>query len=121
MAFTYSGDPAASDLDYLRFMIGDTHENSAMLQDAELQYILDTNTSTTQCLAKAFRAAATTLGARLIKRSLGPQSEDATKRHDYYAAQAERYEKISRYSATPPSPEYQADLVFEKDMMANDV
>ena len=93
MAFTYSGNPAGSDLDYLRFMLGDTHESGAIFQDAELAYIIASNLSTAQRLAQAFRAAATTLGARLIKRSLGPQSEDATKRHDYYVAQAERYEK----------------------------
>lgn len=120
MAFTYSGDPSQSDLDYLRFMIGDTQAASVILQDAELEYIISVATSAAQRLALAFRAAASSLGARLVKRSLGPQSEDATKRHDYYVAQAERYEKISKYSATPPSPEYQADMVFEKNMMANE-
>lgn len=119
MAFTYSGNPANSQIDYLRFMLGDTNSSTAMLQDAELQYILDTTSSPTLQLAKAFRAATTTLGARLVKRALGPQSEDATKRHEYYKALADKYEKLGQFSGTPPTPNYQYDLVFEKEMMAN--
>jgi len=45
MAFTYSGDPAASDLDNLRFTIGDTISTNVLLNDAELNSILATNTS----------------------------------------------------------------------------
>lgn len=120
MAFTYSGNPAHCEIDYLRFMIGDTNSKTVMLQDAELQFIIDNTESGTLRLAQSFRAAATTLGARLIKKSLGPQSEDATKRHDYYVTQADKYEKLSRFSATPPMPSYQADMVFEKEMMANE-
>lgn len=121
MAFTYSGDPSTSMKDYLRFMLGDTIEQSPILQDAELQYIIDTSANGTQSLARAFRAAATTLGARLVKRSLGPQSEDATARHKYYVRQASYYENMSKYTGTPPLPTYQAELMFAKGMMANEV
>ena len=31
MAFSYSGDPAANDVDYLRFIIGDTVDNKAII------------------------------------------------------------------------------------------
>jgi len=120
MAFTYSGDPASSELDHLRFVIGDTDENTAILTDAEINYIIANKTSDNDAIAQAFRAAATILGSKLVKRTLGPQTEDATKRHEYYLSQAAHYETLGRYAGTPPTTSYQADLVFEKDMMANE-
>lgn len=122
MAFTYSHDPAHCEVDFIRFSIGDTNENAPILQDAEIQYIIDTSAgaSTAFKLATAFRAAATALGAKLIKRSLGPQSEDASKRHDYYMSLADKYEKISQFGGTPPVIAYSADPIFDKNMMGNE-
>lgn len=40
--FTYSGDPSASDLDAVRFLISDTDSNDAELQDEEIYYLLST-------------------------------------------------------------------------------
>lgn len=122
MAFTYSGDPSNSDVDYLRFVLGDTNASTPILQDAELEYIvaITEGESTAYRLSIAYRAAATALAAKLVKRSLGPQSEDATKRHAYYEQLATKYEGISKFSGTPPLPEYSADLVFDKNMMVNE-
>ncbi len=120
MAFTYSGDPSSSDRDYIRFAIGDTNSNTPILQDAEIDYVVNTYSTNSSRLAVAYRAAATALGAKPAKKSLGPQSEDATKRLAYYNEQATKYETISKYSGSSPLPDYQAELVFEKDMMANE-
>lgn len=120
MAFTYSGDPSKSKLDWIRFCIGDTNSATPILQDAEIEYILATYPTPQKQLAVSFRQCANTFAAKLVKRSLGPQSEDATKRHEYYAAMATKYEKDLSYSGVPPLPDYQADKVFEKNMMANE-
>lgn len=122
MAFTYSGDPSQSEADYVRFMLGDTNPAAPILQDAEIAFIVSSTASVTATsrLATAFRAAATALGAKLVKRSLGPQSEDATNRLKYYQDQADKYDKISSYSGTPPAPDYASALVFDKNMMGND-
>ena len=40
MVWTYSGDPATSDRDELRFCIGDTDSGDEQLQDAELDFLL---------------------------------------------------------------------------------
>jgi hypothetical protein len=40
MAWTYSGDPATSDLDELRFMIQDTREELPLLLDEEINYLI---------------------------------------------------------------------------------
>ena len=39
-AWTYSGDPSASLLDEVRFLIGDTDSTDQLLQDAEIRYAL---------------------------------------------------------------------------------
>jgi len=40
MAWTYSGDPASSDRDKVRFLIGDTDSTDQLLQDAEVLYVI---------------------------------------------------------------------------------
>lgn len=40
MSFSYSGDPASSDLDEVRFLIADTDEADALFQDAEIKYAI---------------------------------------------------------------------------------
>lgn len=42
MTFTYTGDPAASDLEAMRFHLGDTNPNAPLLSDEEITYLLDT-------------------------------------------------------------------------------
>lgn len=40
MSWTYSGDPSASSLDEVRFLIGDTDTTDQLLQDAEVTYAI---------------------------------------------------------------------------------
>ena len=40
MTFTYSGDPTASILDEIRFMVGDTDANTPLLQNEEINFAL---------------------------------------------------------------------------------
>lgn len=40
MATTYSGDPSSSDLDQVRFLVGDTDVTAAKLQDAEIEFLV---------------------------------------------------------------------------------
>lgn len=41
MTWSYSGDPSSSDLDALRFLIGDTDTSDQQFSDEELNYLLD--------------------------------------------------------------------------------
>lgn len=45
MAFNYSGDPAISDKDAVRYLIGDTQKDGHILEDAEIQYEIDNESS----------------------------------------------------------------------------
>ena len=42
MSWTYSGNPANSQVDECRFLLGDTNESAPIMQDEEIQYIIDT-------------------------------------------------------------------------------
>jgi len=39
----YSGDPAKSDIDLLRFTVGDTDSTNELLTDTEYDYLIDSN------------------------------------------------------------------------------
>lgn len=120
MSFTYTGNPASSPIDSLRFVLGDTNPDAAVFQDAELQYIVDTTVEGSSRLAVAFRHAATTFGIRAVKRTLGPQHEDPTARLNFFVDMAKYYERLTSYSGTPPLPDYQSEKVFDRGMMANE-
>lgn len=121
MAATYTGNPSTNDIDRLRFMVGDMDVTQPLMQDAEYQYIIDMYPDNqSKQVATAFRQAATCIGIKATKRSLGPQSEDNSVRLNYYATMADKFEKIALYTAVPPLPDYASEKVFEKDMMANE-
>lgn len=123
MSFTYSGNPETSTLDAVRFMIGDTNPCDPLLQDEEINYLIGrhaNDSSNGPLMAAVFRQAATCLGIRTVKRSLGPQSEDASARLNYFKEMADKYEKNLQYAGVPPLPDYAFEKVFEKGMMAND-
>lgn len=117
MSWTYSGNPSTSPLDALRFMLKDTIEEDPLLQDEEIQFILDNYKGQNAQLAVGYRQCAATLSRKPIKRSLGPQSEDNSKRLQFYQDMADKYEDMLVFSGRPRDPEYQHDVVFEKGMM----
>ena len=41
MTWTYSGDPSASDLDEVRFMLQDTDTTDQLMPDEEIQFVID--------------------------------------------------------------------------------
>ena len=43
--FSYSGDPSTSDLDAVRFLVGDTNPGAYFLNDAEIEFLLVTSGS----------------------------------------------------------------------------
>lgn len=120
MASTYSGNPADSSKDYLRFMMGDTDMTQPLLTDEEYNYIVANTANVNAQIAQACRQCAMCIGVRATKRTLGPQSEDNTARLNYFANMADKYEAAARFSTTPPLPDYASEKVFTKGMMANE-
>lgn len=64
MAWTYSGDPAASPRDAVRFLIGDTLTADQQLQDAEIAFHVDRHSS----IELAAAACADALEARYARK-----------------------------------------------------
>lgn len=119
MSFSYSGDPTASDVDKVRFAVGDTQEIGHLLEDEEIAYMVANSKSDTSLMAAAYRQMATILGLRTVKRTLGPQSEDGTARLKYFQDMANKYDVLTSYSGAPPLPDVE-DPIFDKNMMANE-
>lgn len=118
MSWTYSGDPANSQVDECRFLLGDTVATEPIMQDEEIQYIIDTyGPNRNKILYQLFSRAAT-LFARDIKRSLGPQSEDPTERLKYFKEKAASY-KAQISSSGISVPKYSYPKVFCKGMHNN--
>ena len=120
MSFSYGGDPSGSDIDRIRFIVGDTDGKEALLQDEEIEWIVAQNDKEDTQLAVAFRQCATQLAKKPDKKKLGPQEESSKDRLAYFKEMADKYEHSLSWLGTPPSPSYQADAVFEKGMMANE-
>jgi hypothetical protein len=56
MSFSYSGDPALSALDEVRFLCGDTNPDTALLQDDEINYLLSKSSNPRYAAAQAAEA-----------------------------------------------------------------
>lgn len=118
MSWSYSGDPKSSDLDRIRFIIGDTDSTEPIMQDQELAYLISEYGSNDNMLMYQSFMRAATLFARDIKRSLGPHSEDPTERLKYFKDMTAQYK--SKLTATGISvPVYNSPKVFHKGMHSN--
>jgi len=118
MTWTYSGDPSSSQLDELRFVVGDTRSDEPIMQNEEIQYLINTYASSNNQLMYQLFTRAATLFARDIKRSLGPQYEDPTERLKFFKEQAKKYElKLTASGLSVPL--YAHEKVFSIGMQNN--
>lgn len=117
MSWTYTGDPASSELDKYRFLIGDTIQTQPIYQDEEINFVLGSTTIVNERLYQLFDGAATRF-ARDIRKSLGPQSEDPTKRQEFFESKAAYYRKL-RASSSGLSQPKSTPTIFTKGMQDN--
>lgn len=88
--FTYSGDPSSSDLDQVRFLLSDTNQDSPLLQDEEIQWLLDEG-------ADVYDSAAN--GADIVSGKFAHNSDYSKSVGDLslsqnFSAQAERFKQL---------------------------
>lgn len=75
MAFTYSGNPATSDRDAVRFLIQDTDSDDVLLQDAEVDWcITQAGASVYQAAHDAAYAIASKFSRMATSKSVGDMS-----------------------------------------------
>ena len=128
MSHTYSGDPSNSDLDYYRFLVGDTGElddtdstpvESFMLSDAEVTFVINRYQYENTILYHLYSSIANIL-SRDIKNSLGPAAEDPISKLNHYKALAKEYKSKVVSASGLSLPSYNSDKVFTKGMHDND-
>ncbi|MCL6597947.1 MAG: hypothetical protein K6T81_04335 [Alicyclobacillus macrosporangiidus] len=131
MGWTYSGDPAASDRDRLRFDLGDTVQSDPLLQDEELDYCLSAESSYYGALARACESIAMRFSREASTR-VGALSLDLAGRAKQWTERAQEYRRRAAAAHAPSvgglsKSEEEAALsnpdrtgpYFRKDMMRN--
>lgn len=118
MSWTYSGNPASSARDALRFLISDTIDSAPIMQDEELDYLIAEYGDNPDRLSYEALTSVVKLFARDYKRSLGPQAEDPTERLKSFTAQAEKYRKKLLASGIS-LPTYAYPKIFRKGMQSD--
>lgn len=118
MSWSYSGNPASSKIDELRFATGDTNQSDPIMQDEELGYLIATYGDNHNLLMYQAFVHVATIFARDIKRTLGPQSEDPTERLKFFKQQTDFYQaKLAKTGISLPI--YAYPKTFRKGMQSN--
>lgn len=98
MTFSYSGNPNASILDEVRFLIQDTDEKDFCLSDEEINYLVSKNkTSIHSALAACYVLIAKF--SRAIDEQTGKQTIYASQIQNHYQTLCERLEMLSAKKA----------------------
>lgn len=83
MTWTYSGDPASSTRDAVRFLIGDTDTSDQLISNEEINYFVTEFANARRAASEAARAVAAKY-ARLMSRSIGGLSADFSAKYRQY-------------------------------------
>lgn len=100
MAWLYSGNPAYSEKDLVRFLVGDTDMKDPLLQDEEISFLLTSNSSPQQAAIAACRVLIAKY-SREADYTIGPESVKASQRlTNFQRLKAELESSIkSKYAA----------------------
>ncbi len=101
MTWTYSGNPALSQRDALRFMVGDTDDSNQQLQNEEIDYLLTQYETVNMAAIQACYYLAS-LYARKIDQSVGKVKYSYGKLQDKYIKLAETIkDKQNEFPSAP--------------------
>lgn len=88
MSWTYSGDPSISDLDAVRFLVGDTDSSDPQISNEEITFLLAQEGNTYKAAAGAAKSIMAKY-ARLADKSVGDLSISYSQRQAAYEKLAE--------------------------------
>lgn len=83
MAFTYSGDPSASDLDMFRFIIGDTDQSDPRVTDEEANAYLNITKTVNEAVIGCVRGLVAKYAGECDYK-IGPEQVTASQRYAQY-------------------------------------
>lgn len=104
MTWTYSGDPSDSDVDAVRFLVGDTDTTDQLLTNEEIQYLVDEQGSAHTAAA----AAANAIAAKFSRKADESKSVGDLSLSNSYSQRAKSYLDLSTslqaraLAASPP-------------------
>lgn len=101
MTFTYGGDPASSDRDAVRLLVGDTDSDDPQLVDGEVDYFLS-STGAVRPAALAAARAILAKYARKVDQSVGDLRYAYSQRRAAYEALVGRLERDAAVKGAVP-------------------
>jgi hypothetical protein len=101
VTWTYSGDPADSSLDAVRFTIGDTDTTDQLISDEEIAYMVALHGNIKRAASESARAIAAKF-ARLMSRSIGGLQADFSAKYRQYLELADNL--LTKDELQPVSP-----------------
>jgi hypothetical protein len=110
MTWSYSGNPAASANDAIRFLIGDTDTTDQLLSNEEIAWVnseaCGTTTGTTALYDAAYRACLMIASklARLADKQIGDLSVSLSQKAEGYRTQALELKVLSARKGLVPTP-----------------
>ena len=117
MTWSYSGDPSSSELDEIRFLIGDTLEREMSLSDEEITYVMNKTSNKDALLSQIYGLIAAKC-ARLVTEELGPQKVVYSDLYKRYVDLQSKYAKKLERAVPTMSAEIHAPL-FKIDMIGD--
>jgi len=105
MAWTYSGNPASSSKDSVRFLVADTNVDDAFVSDEEINWCLSQTFSNIYQAASLVARSLSAKFSTLSDETIGPLQFKYAERAKNYEKIAQRFEKSS-YSTTSLSGIY---------------
>lgn len=115
MGWTYSGDPANSDNDTVRFLVADTDTNDQLISDEEIAYLLDEHGDTMLAAIGAAEQLAYKF-AREVSHSGDGLSYSASDLHKHYLAVADRLKQVHRRARAKAARPYAGGISWaERD------
>lgn len=90
MTWTYSGDPSSSDLDTIRFLVGDTETTEQKISNEEIDYLIDEWDADVYEAASAAALHLSNTAASWLTYSADGSSLSLSEAQDKYARLAER-------------------------------
>jgi len=119
MSFTYSGDPANSTRDAVRFMVQDTDQADYFLENAEIDWLISEESTTKAAAARAAKAIATQF-ARLADTDIESVSVKYSQKQRQYLQMATRLEIEAASGSGVASPDVNGVSIGDMESVRED-
>lgn len=86
LTWTYTGEIATVDLDWIRFHMGDTNPNAPLMYDVEVNATLTLMGTKNKAVLKCMETILLRIALNQVDYKIGPESVSASQKYDHYKA-----------------------------------